>query len=100
MSSTNAYVVEWAPPSNGALALLKDRDTVVEIKKESHRTVVRSEDGDVVLPAATGPFTIVVDGPCIEICTPTGNVGLGQAAQTWKKLRITGVGVECSSLSR
>jgi len=100
LSSTNAYVIEWAPPSNGALALLKDRDTVVEIKKESDRTVVTSEEGDVVLPAATGPFTIVVDGPCIEICTSVGNVGLGQVVQPWQQLQIAGEAYACSVLSR
>ena len=100
LSSTEAYVIKWAPPSNGGLSLLKDRDTVVEIKTESERTVVTSEEGDVVLPAASGPVTIVVDGPCIEICTSVGNIGLGQVVQPWQQLKIAGEAFDCSVLSR
>jgi beta-fructofuranosidase len=100
LSSTKAYVIKWAPSSNSGLSLLKDRDTVVGIKKEAERTVVTSEEGDVVLPAATGTFTIVIDGPCIEICTSVGNVGLGQVVQPWQQLKIAGEAFECSLLSR
>ena len=53
-----------------------------------------------MLPTATGPVTIVVDGPCIEICTSVGNVGLGQVVQPWQQLRIAGEAFECSLLSR
>ena len=100
LSSTNAYVITWAPPTHGGLALLKDRNVVVEIKTEAERTVVTSEEGDVVLPAAIGPFTIIVDGPCIEICTSVGNVGLGHVVQPWQQLTIIGEDYECSVLSR
>lgn len=100
LDSTDAYLISWAASNNQELALTRDEEAVLRLKKEANRTLVISEQGEVSLPPSDGPVTIVVDGPCIEICTPTGNVGLGQAAQTWKKLRITGVGVECSSLSR
>jgi beta-fructofuranosidase len=101
LSSTNAYLVNWAPASsNEELVLTKDQETVVRLKKELNRTLVITEREEVALPVITGPVTIVVDGPCIEICTSAGNVGLGQVVQPWQHLRIAGEGVECSVLSR
>jgi hypothetical protein len=97
----NAYLISWAPPSNNEeLALTKDQKTLVRLKKERDRTLVISEQQEVALPVTTGPVTIVVDGPCIEICTSAGNVGLGQTVEPWQQLDIAGQSVECSTLSR
>ena len=100
LSSTSAYLISWAASNDDELTLSKDQQTVVRLKTEPHRTLVTSEQGQLTLPATTGPIDIVVDGPCIEICTSAGNVGLGQVVQPWQHLRIVGKAVECSALSR
>jgi beta-fructofuranosidase len=101
LSSTNAYLITWsAASSNEQLTLTKDQETVVRLEKEPNRTLVISEQDEVALPVTTGLITIVVDGPCIEICTSAGNVGLGQVVQPWQQLRIAGGAFECSVLSR
>jgi beta-fructofuranosidase len=100
LSSANAYLISWAASDNEELVLTKDQKTVVRLEKALDRTVVITEQEEVALPITTGAVTIVADGPCIEICTSTGNVGLGQVVQPWEELRIVGEGVECSVLSR
>ena len=100
LSSTDAYLISWSAPHSDELTLTKDQQTVVRLKTEPNRTLVISEQGQLTLPATSGPVAIVIDGPCIEICTSVGNVGLGQVVQPWQHLRIVGKAVECSALSR
>ena len=100
LSSASAYLITWAPSTNEEFALLQDQATVVTIKNEHGRTLVISQGEEVVLPVVTGPVTILVDGPCIEICTSAGNVGIGHVVQPWQHLHVAGRDIKVSVLSR
>ena len=95
-----AYLIRWDAAEARRLRIARAGRVVAELYDVPDALEIRTEDEPVTLAGGAGPVTLVVDGPCLEICTNAGAVAVGSAVGEPGDLEISGTDYRIWRLSR